>query len=584
MKLYLRIALALAALAHLSHASCAETSYAEKARLASDWLKGQQNGDGSWGVPDSDPYVQTSEAVLALAALNRRTKEYYSGITWLENHAPINTDHRARRILALASNDGNVAAEREYLQGTKDNAGGWGLSPIYRGSALDTALALQASDQASYDANSAIAYLCGLQFTDNGWAIGQESQSDLVTTAQVLLALIPRRTVGCLSGTAVIPAALTMLDNALFPNGLLESSAPTVAKALGALVYLRNDPASSKAKDILNNLVAVQGISYAVDKKDIYATALAVRALAAGMERGLADQQRVDIPDPELKAAINQTLGRNALDDLNRGELAQLTSLNIVGRGVTNLTGLEYAANLNYLDARYNAISNFGPVSKVANLYRDAGSITMVWNVWTGWNLLGNGSDTDLNVAALFGDATRVISVWKWQAAADKYAFYSPSHADGGKAYATSKGYDHLDSIRKGEGFWVAATMPFSAQAGVAAPLSSGNFRIGQPNALKAPGWNMVAIGDNLTPSGFNKTLGPRPDNLVSLWTWDSLGGRWYFYAPSLERDGSLTAYNQAKGYLSFDSAYTLSWTTGIWTNAARPISLAPILNLLLED
>jgi len=86
-------------------------------------------------------------------------------------------------------------------------------------------------------------------------------------------------------------------------------------------------------------------------------------------------------------------------------------------------------------------------------------------NAVTGWNLLGYSDTADVNVADAFGNASNVLTVWKWDATNAKWAFYSPSPslADGGQAYALSKGYSFLTTIKPGEGFWVNAKQAFSA-------------------------------------------------------------------------------------------------------------------------
>jgi len=43
------------------------------------------------------------------------------------------------------------------------------------------------------------------------------------------------------------------------------------------------------------------------------------------------------------------------------------------------------------------------------------------------WNLLGNGRNQPLPVASVFGDATRVTTVWKWDVANSGWQFYAPS-------------------------------------------------------------------------------------------------------------------------------------------------------------
>ncbi len=89
-----------------------------------------------------------------------------------------------------------------------------------------------------------------------------------------------------------------------------------------------------------------------------------MRAFSAALGRDTATADTVvEIDDPVLRAAINQALGRSALDAVNQGEMGQITSLTIAGEGVNDLNGLQYATNLTYLDARNNSITSFAPVA-----------------------------------------------------------------------------------------------------------------------------------------------------------------------------------------------------------------------------
>jgi hypothetical protein len=54
------------------------------------------------------------------------------------------------------------------------------------------------------------------------------------------------------------------------------------------------------------------------------------------------------------------------------------------------------------------------------------------------------------------------------------------------------------------------------------------------------------------------------PLTVTSLWAWESNLGNWYFYAPSLEANGSLSSYITSKGYLD-SGVKTLDATTGFW-------------------
>ena len=195
-------------------------------------------------------------------------------------------------------------------------------------------------------------------------------------------------------------------------------------------------------------------------------------------------------------------------------------------------------------------------------------------NLVAGWNLLGNSSSASLDVASTFGNSTQVTTVWKWVSATSRWAFYAPSlNASGTLAsYAAGKGYDVLSAIGAGEGFWVNAQTTFTAQLPAGTSVTSASFR-----TTLAAGWNLIASGDNQTPSEFNQALsvappafGTIPTNLITLWSWDAAQSNWYFYAPSLEANATLGTYVASKNYLDY-GATTLGQTTGFWVNRAAP-------------
>jgi hypothetical protein len=191
-----------------------------------------------------------------------------------------------------------------------------------------------------------------------------------------------------------------------------------------------------------------------------------------------------------------------------------------------------------------------------------------------GWNLVGNGVSTPITVAAAFGNAANVTTVWKWVPVTGKWAFYTPLLTDGGQAYATSRNYDFLTTINGGEGFWVNAKAAFTGQLpiGVAIPAGAFQNQLTPPNSLPQ-GWSLIATGDNPRPSDFNNAIGVNPpspvaipQNLTTLWAWDNAQANWYFYAPSLDAAGTLGTYITSKGYLPFGEK-TLTPTTGFWVN-----------------
>ena len=204
-----------------------------------------------------------------------------------------------------------------------------------------------------------------------------------------------------------------------------------------------------------------------------------------------------------------------------------------------------------------------------------AGGTTL--NFTTGWNLIGNSVNAPLTVATTFGNTANVSTVWKWIPATSKWAFYTPSLTDGGAAYAASKSYDFLTTINGGEGFWVNSKAAFTAQLPAGAAISTAYFQDQLNPALNklVTGWNLIATGDNKTPSEFNKLLsvtppaiGVVPLNVTTLWAWDSGLMNWYFYAPSLEANGGLANYIAGKGYLDFTAnSKMLGQGVGFWVN-----------------
>ncbi len=206
-------------------------------------------------------------------------------------------------------------------------------------------------------------------------------------------------------------------------------------------------------------------------------------------------------------------------------------------------------------------------------------------DVDAGWNLLGNGTSSALDVANVFGDTGKVITVWTWIPAKGTWAFFSPLDADSGASYAASKGFDLLASVPGGEGFWLNAKTPFSVPLPTGAALGSEALQTGGSHALPT-GWSLIATGDNKTASQFNQTLlltaapsGAKPVSVTTLWAWEPAQGTWYFYSPTLEAEGGTAQsdYIASKGYLAFADK-VIDPTMGFWVNANKAIGPAPVL------
>jgi internalin A len=95
---------------------------------------------------------------------------------------------------------------------------------------------------------------------------------------------------------------------------------------------------------------------------------LLVLALAVSV---FSAEEPVYFADPNLKAAVEEHLG---ISDPNAADMNCLTVLNASDRRITDLTGLEYAANLTRLNLTCNEISDIQAISALSNLaYIDLG-------------------------------------------------------------------------------------------------------------------------------------------------------------------------------------------------------------------
>ena len=76
----------------------------------------------------------------------------------------------------------------------------------------------------------------------------------------------------------------------------------------------------------------------------------------------------VEIPDPNLRAAIRKTLKLSDGVPVNRAFMRQLTSLDAENSQITYLTGLEFATNLIWLHIPNNPISDLTPIAGLTRL------------------------------------------------------------------------------------------------------------------------------------------------------------------------------------------------------------------------
>ncbi len=102
---------------------------------------------------------------------------------------------------------------------------------------------------------------------------------------------------------------------------------------------------------------------------------------------GVSFDNPVDLPDPNLRGAIANTLNKPANAPITPEDMYGLQILNFEENSITDLTGLEFAVNLRRLNLRHNAISDISVLSNLTNLrtlnlnYNNLSNVTVLSNL-----------------------------------------------------------------------------------------------------------------------------------------------------------------------------------------------------------
>ena len=98
------------------------------------------------------------------------------------------------------------------------------------------------------------------------------------------------------------------------------------------------------------------------------ATVLAWICLVAAAAPTVSEAQEADIPDENLRAAIEDALGKRSGEAITVEEMESLTELRSQYANIEDLTGLEHATGLTELHLAYNDIVDLAPLSDLASL------------------------------------------------------------------------------------------------------------------------------------------------------------------------------------------------------------------------
>ena len=148
----------------------------------------------------------------------------------------------------------------------------------------------------------------------------------------------------------------------------------------GRLLATGSDDATIKLWDVMKQ----RNITTFAHTAPVESVALSPdgRLLAAGswdntvelwdMSKWVVDQleptSKINIPDPNLRAAIEKALSKASGDTITLADMQTLTALNARDKNIRNLTGLEYATKLKVLNLGDNSVSNISALTRLTNL------------------------------------------------------------------------------------------------------------------------------------------------------------------------------------------------------------------------
>ena len=327
---------------------------------ATGWIVLQQNHDGSWGADTNTRFGTTAAVVNALGSSYKYSRSYYDGVAWIENNKATNADFISQRIYLFSKRGSNTLQDLiDLLAISKDYQAGWGLNGSYEGSAIDTAIALEAllaSGEATGQ-TEAINFLISTQKADGAWPLNSGLTSDYWVTGKVAASL-ERIQSPSVEVTAAINNAVLYLTS--IP---LSDSTQSLSQAVMALYGGQGESAALTA--LTTELLQRQSVED--NWGDVYTTALVIQALSTVLGNNEDSYNvRVEVTDQTLRALINDSLGKNAYDNLVQGELVQIISLDLRSADVQNLNGLENASNL--IEIKVNANTDISAISGLGNV------------------------------------------------------------------------------------------------------------------------------------------------------------------------------------------------------------------------
>ena len=144
----------------------------------------------------------------------------------------------------------------------------------------------------------------------------------------------------------------------LEPEAFLENIRENIGLQNIGLLVLDSENGSMKRDTWTSNFIAM---IYALDFPEAGVDSPSQPELPGGT---------VHIPDTNLRSIIAEVLGKSPNAPITAEEMERLEELNVPGRGIQDLTGLQFATNVTFLQLEDNEISDLSPLAGLINLSR----------------------------------------------------------------------------------------------------------------------------------------------------------------------------------------------------------------------
>jgi hypothetical protein len=138
-----------------------------------------------------------------------------------------------------------------------------------------------------------------------------------------------------------------------------------------------------------------------------------------------------------------------------------------------------------------------------------------------GWNLLG--AKSDVNVSAVFGGVSGIISVWGFDNHQKKWRAFTNDETLNSKI-KNSNSVDFLNTISNGDGYWIYAQNNITADLNLTAKDVN-------TSSIYMPfvGWNLLGAKKDIDMSLFNE-----PAKVIVVWDFNNTTKKWSAFSPDI--------------------------------------------------